>query len=250
MITAQAPYKLYYWPLPFRGHFIRFVLSYVEITWEEETDPDTIAELKMLPCPEQPVPFMAPPLLYDRERDFHVNQLQAIMGYLGRKHGLMPDDPVLAALTDKVLGDCGDVLEELTCNCGEAMWSPVGWADFSGQRLPRWMQIFEELGRRHGLSKNAGTLLGTPTLSLADLATAALWHPMCEALPGFSDLLQQEAPLISALTQRVVQIPQIERLLQQQHTRLGTVYCGGEIEKSIRLMLDTEGLQPKPQGGS
>ncbi|MCA9492320.1 MAG: NUDIX domain-containing protein [Myxococcales bacterium] len=36
------------------------------------------------------------------------------------------------------------------------------WDAFVAARLPRWMHIFEETGRRYGLTEQGGTLLGTP----------------------------------------------------------------------------------------
>ena len=43
----MADYKLYYWPIPFRGHFIRYVLAHAGATWEEATFED-VAALKSI----------------------------------------------------------------------------------------------------------------------------------------------------------------------------------------------------------
>ena len=33
--TSQPGFQLYYWPIPFRGHFIRYVLAHAGTSWEE-----------------------------------------------------------------------------------------------------------------------------------------------------------------------------------------------------------------------
>ncbi|SFD24010.1 hypothetical protein [Tropicimonas isoalkanivorans] len=230
-------YTLYYWPLPFRGHFVRYVLAHAGADWRDASTGDLVA-LKGAPVAEQPVPFMAPPLLHDRPGDLWLAQLPAILGHLGRTFGLYPGTPAQDALTTALIGNAGDVLEEITCNCGRTMWTRPAWEEFTSDRLPRWMQIFEEIGRRHGLTETDGFILGTPEAGLADLATAALWFTMTDTLPGLAPLLDRHAPSISALSRRIATTPAIADMRAAWDAQHDRAYCGGQIEASIRSMLD------------
>lgn len=58
----MTDYTLVYWPLPFRGHFVRFVLSHVGACWDEPGR-DEVKALKSAPVATQDFPFMAPPSL-------------------------------------------------------------------------------------------------------------------------------------------------------------------------------------------
>ncbi|SNT38845.1 glutathione S-transferase family protein [Tropicimonas sediminicola] len=232
-----ADYTLYYWPIPFRGHFIRYVLAHAGASWEEAPT-EALMALKEAPASEQPTPFMAPPFLHDHGAGLWLSQLPAILAYLGQKHGLLPEAPELRALTLKVLGDANDVLEEVSCNCGREMWTQEAWDDFAESRLPRWMEIFEETGRRHGLTVGGGSLLGTDAPTLADLATAALWVTMTERLPALAPLLDTHAPAVAALSRRVADTPRIAEMRRDFDRRFGgSSYCGGHIEASLRDVL-------------
>src|SRR5680860_508560 len=90
------------------------------------------------------------------------------------KYALIPDDPVRAALTAKIIADANDVLSEMTLHNGAEMWTQERWDNYR-PRLARWMAIFEEHGRRHGLTAKMGYVLGTDSPSLADLVVYVLW---------------------------------------------------------------------------
>ncbi|MCA9492329.1 MAG: glutathione S-transferase [Myxococcales bacterium] len=229
-------YTLIYWPIPFRGQFVRWVLAHVGATWEEAS-PGVVVATKNLPVAEQPVPHMAPPLLVDHEQDVALTQLPAILMYLGAKHGLLPGDPARDALTLKVVCDANDVLDQLTRNGGAQMWTQETWDVFAGARLPRWMAIFEETARRHGATEQRGTLLGTPEPGLADLATATLWFTMTDKLPPLAPLLRQHAPIVAALSVRLAEQPAIAALRARTDAAWGRTWCGGQIEASLRSVL-------------
>jgi glutathione S-transferase len=232
------PYALYYHPIPFRGHFVRYVLALAGQGWEEPPH-EEVMRLKTLPVDAQPVPFMAPPLLHDRRADVWLAQLPAILTYLGAKHGVMPDDPARVALTHKIIGDASDVLEEITCNCGAQMWTQAAWDVFAADRLPHWMAIFEDTGRRHGVSQTGGFILGGDEPMLADLVTAALWHTMFDRLAPLRTLLEPHGPAIAALADRIAALPAIAAMRLAQDARMAGLYCGGQIETSLRSVIAT-----------
>ena len=67
----------------------------------------------------------------------------------------------------------------LTQDGGKQMWTEKRWKDFQ-PRLKKWMTLFEELGTRHGLTPDAGFMLGGKAPGIADVVTATLWSVMAE----------------------------------------------------------------------
>lgn len=216
----MADYTLNYWPIPFRGHFLRFALAQAGATWNEATiDPTKAA-----------YPVFAQPLLIDHATGRHLSQAPAIAMYLGRKHALIADPDE----TLRLICDAMDVLYEITRYHGAQMWDRAAWAAFTGDRLPRWMQVHERVALAHGVTSDTGFLFAPETPSLADLTLAALWHTMVDKLPGLRPLLHETAPTVLGLCERVVARDAIARVLADWPEPL---YCGGQIEASIREML-------------
>lgn len=229
-------YTLYYWPLPFRGQFVRAVLAHAGAEWDEP-GMDAVAEVKDSTVTAQPVPFMAPPLLMDHAAGVSIAQMPAVLAYLGGEFGLMPEDSALVALTHKVVADANDVLDEMTRFGGRSMWTRDAWDGFAAERLPRWMRIFEETGARHGLTPEGGTFLGTAEPGLADLVTATLWFTMTDKLTALGPMLKENAPAVAALADRVMARPELAAMRADTDARFGFAWCGGQIEASIRDML-------------
>ncbi|MGR3322150.1 MAG: glutathione S-transferase family protein [Pseudooceanicola sp.] len=228
----MAEYTLYYWPIRFRGQFVRAVLSAVGADWREAGAEETAA-LKQAEPGAQAVPHMGPPVLVDHGDGLNLSQMPAILGYLGRKHGLVPDDRAGAALTDKILADANDVLYEMTRYNGAQMWTDADWAEFV-PRLDRWMAIFEATGRRNGLRQGDGFMLGTPEPGLADYVTATLWGEMTRLLPSLRRPLSRNAPCVAALCDRIAALPEQAALISRSEAQFGYAWCGGQIEASLR----------------
>jgi glutathione S-transferase len=228
-------YTLYYWSVPFRGQFVRAVLAYAGQTWTEGGD-GAIGKFMEGPPGKMPVPFMGPPLLVDKKAKAAISQMPAILQYLGETLKLLPRDPALRALTLKIAGDANDVIDEMTLDGGRQMWTPARWAQFV-PRLEKWMSLFEELGTRHGLTPDNGFILGGRKAGIADVVTATLWSTMIERFPAIGPILQKSAPKIAGLTARVAALPPLAKLAAQAKKDYGALWCGGEIEKSLRKVL-------------
>ena len=179
---------------------------------------------------------MGPPVLTDHAAGFSLAQMPAILEYLGRKHGLVPDDPLRQALTTKIIADANDVLYEMTRHNGAQMWTEEAWQAFL-PRLGRWMEIFEETGRRHGLTAQGGYLLGTEGPDLADLTTHILWGTMTENLPSLRTVLETHSPAIAGLSDRIARLSEQEQLRRRSDTEYGNEWCSGQIEASLRAVL-------------
>ena len=225
-------YKLYYWDLPFRGVFIEMLLEEVGASYQR-LDASEIYPEHSLTIQN---PGMAPPYLYDYGIRKTLAQMPAIMMHLAHKYDYLPKRSETRTLALKTILDCNDVLMEITNFNGMQMWDKANWDAFRYGRLPDWMKIFEQTGLAHGLKDGKGFLLGS-TISVADIATTALFGTMIYAFPALVNDLQQHAPAIAALCERVEKRPQIAAFLAQQRERYERGYCGGQIERSLRKVM-------------
>jgi len=232
----MSDYELYYWSAPFRGQFIRAILAFAGKSWTEGGD-SAISALMRGPVEDMPVPFMGPPMLIDKRIGFAIAQTPAIALYLGETLDLLPTTPALRALTLKIVNDANDVIDEITLDGGREMWTPARWRDFS-PRLNRWMSFWEETGRRHGLQPESGFLLGGASPGVADLVTATLWSTLTDRFQPIKARLERQAPMTAALTRRLAALPPLAKLAAQARQDYGDVYCGGQIEASLRKVLE------------
>lgn len=231
----MSDYDLYYWSVPFRGQFVRAVLAYAGKSWSEGGD-EAIVKLMEGPVKDMPVPFMGPPVLVDRQAGFVIAQMPAIVLYLGETLELLPATASLRALTMKIVNDANDVIDELTLDGGRQMWSEARWRDFDG-RLRKWMALWEEIGRRHGLKATSGFLLGGEAPGIADVVTAILWSTMTERFAKIDAIFEAAAPMTRALTRRIAALPPLAELAARARQDYGDAYCGGQIEASLRKVL-------------
>jgi glutathione S-transferase len=232
----MSDYELYYWSVPFRGQFVRAVLAYAGETWTEGGDA-AISKLMGGPVKDMPVPFMGPPVLIDKKADVAIAQMPAILLYLGETLNLLPSTPALRALTMKMVNDANDVIDEITSDGGREMWTEKRWRAFL-PRLKTWMSFWEEMGRRHGLKADSGFILGGESPGVADVVTATLWSTMTERFPKIEAILKDAAPNTAALARRISALPPLAELAARARRDYGDAYCGGEIEASLRKVLD------------
>ena len=231
----MSDYDLYYWPVPFRGQFVRAVLAYAGKTWTEY-DGAAMSTLMDGSARHMPVPFMGPPLLIDTTAGFAIAQMPAIILYLGETLDLMPATPALRAMTMKIVNDANDVIDEMTLDGGRAMWTEKTWHAFI-PRLTKWMSFWEETGRRHGLKAKSGYLLGGEAPGIADVVTATLWSTMGDRFATIAAMLDETAPMTAALARRVTGLPALAKLAAKAQQDYGDAYCGGQIEASLRKVL-------------
>ncbi|WGL15920.1 glutathione S-transferase family protein [Microbulbifer bruguierae] len=225
-------YRLYYWDLPFRGVFIELLLQEVGAGYQRLEASEIYPERSL----KIHNPGMASPYLYDCALKKYFAQMPAIMMYLAEKHELIPKRAETRTLALKTILDCNDILLEITNFHGLKMWDKKSWEAFRFARLSDWMQIFETTGRDHGLQDDKGFMLGS-RLSVADIATAALFGTMVYAFPALEEDLLENAPGIAALVKRVEARPAIRPFLEERRETWGRGYCGGQIEVSLRRQL-------------
>jgi glutathione S-transferase len=230
--NSEPRYQFYYWPIPFRGCFVSYLFAYRDVPLLEGASYEEISELKSRHPSEQEIPFMGPPLLRDLESGRSLSQMPAIVLHVSRELEFLPEDPFDQAMCMKVLMDCNDVLMEICRYNGSMMWARAEWTRFRSQRLPLWMSIFEE-------SLNRG-ILGRDPLSFADIGVFALFGNMIRCLPELEDDLLNHAPGIHALCRKIGSRPSLAEYVADEEQKYGKLYCGGQIEESIRKMLEMD----------
>ena len=230
--TSKPRFQLYYWPIPFRGCFVSYLFAYRDVPLLEETSFEANRDLKNLHPSEQDVPFMGPPVLRDLESGRTLSQMPAIVLYVSRQLDFIPEDPFDVAMCMKVLMDCNDVLMEVCRYNGSSMWVRKEWSQFRSQRFPRWLQIFEESLKRGSIGKEP--------VSFADIGVFALFGNMIRCLPELEADLLTHAPGIHALCQRLSSHPSLAEYVAGEEQTYGKLYCGGQIEASIRKMLELD----------
>lgn len=235
----EIAYKLYYWPLPFRGAFIQLLLEHAGAEYLLASGEETSA-FKNSHATTQGIPAMAPPFLKDCANGTYIAQMPAIMMYLSERLGYLPSGPYKRALVLKTLLDCNDVLSDLTNANGSKMWEHEQWISFRDDRLKKWMRIFEATGERNGLRADAGFLLNPDQESCADIAVTALFGTMCRCLPQLHNDFKATAPKTEALVVRIESDPIVRDFIKRQEAETGQLYCGGQIEQSIRDMLSLD----------
>ncbi len=228
----QPRFQLYYWPIPFRGCFVSYLFAYRDVALLEDTSFEDMRGLMSRHPGEQDVPFMGPPVLRDLDSDRTLSQMPAIVLYVSGELDFMPDDPFDVAMCVKILMDCNDVLMEVCRYNGSSMWTREEWIPFRSQRLPRWMQIFEESLQRG--------FIGKESASFADIGVFALFGNMTRCLPELDADLLELAPGIHALCERIGSQPSLASYVAGEEEKYGKLYCGGQIEKSIREMLEMD----------
>ena len=227
--ASEASYQLCYWPIPFRGCFVSYLFAYRNEPLEEISDFDEIRQILDLDPEAQEVPFMGPPMIRELATGRTLSQMPAIVLYVSEHLDLRPEDPYDLAMCMKILMDCNDVLMEICRYNGSMMWEYQDWQHFRSVRLPRWMRIFEE-------SLNRG-FVGEDTVSFADIGIYALFGNMTRCLPDLDADLREHAPGIHALCARIGSTPSLASYVAGQEESFGDLYCGGQIEASIRAVL-------------
>jgi glutathione S-transferase len=234
----MSDYDLYYWSVPLRGQFVRAILAFAGKSWTERGD-DAILQLMQGPVERMPVPFMGAPILVDHASGISIAQTPAIVLYLGETLNLLPTEPYLKAMAIKVMNDSNDVIDELTLSGGRQMWTKERWDEFT-PRLRKWMSLWEDTGRRHHLSAQSGFLLGENKPGIADIVTNILWSPLIERFPTIGQILQEVAPNTFGLIHRMDALPPLKALAAKARKEYGETWCSGEIEASLRMVLEDE----------
>ena len=156
-------YQLFYWPFRGRGEQVRLLLNELEQDYEDVHVVKDTDFRKMRQEGPGTLHFGSVPMLQDG--DFKLAQGPVIMNYLGRKHGVMPEDPRAASKTEAMVLGAEDMRMAYFRLLGDR--AAEKQATFvSGAWRDRWLSAWSGLLELNG---DTGYLVGT-SLTQADLA--------------------------------------------------------------------------------
>lgn len=156
-------YRLFYWALRGRGEQIRLLLHELGQDYEDIHVSKSDRFKTMRDEGPATLSFGSVPMLQDG--DFTLVQGPAIMNYLGRKHGIMPNDARAAARTEAMVLGAEDMRMAYFRTLGDGKAEKQAKL-VAGAWMERWLPAWAGLLELNG---DTGYLVG-PSLTQADVA--------------------------------------------------------------------------------
>lgn len=219
-------YELHYWPtIQGRGEFVRLALEYAGVDYvdvarkDEKQGGGAAALMKALQREDLQRPPFAPPWL--KVQDQLIGQTANILLFLGRRHGLAPQDEAGALWTHQLQLTIADFVVEV-----HDVHHPIGAGryyedqrteasrraqEFRERRVPKFLGYFERVLARNPAGDQ---FLVGDKLTYADLSAFQVVAGLRYAFPRLMAELVKEYPRLIALHDRVAGEPRIARYLQ------------------------------------
>ncbi len=221
-----TPYQLYYWPtIPGRGEFVRLVLEeaaapYVDVARRPSAEGGGIeAVVAFYAGRHEGHPIFAPPVL--QHGDLVLAQTAAICDFLGRRHGLTPADEAGAAHALELQLTLADLVNEAHDThhpLGAALYyedqkpeAKRRAAQFTAERMPRYLGYFERVLRHHGDDWLVGS-----AITHADLSLFQALEGLEYAFPRTFARASPDTPRLLAHRERVRTRPRIAAYLASE----------------------------------
>jgi len=221
--VPETTYELYYWPfIPGRGEFVRLVLEeagapYVDVARLPEEEGGGVQPILDVLGGKRDgqLPF-APPILVSG--DLVLAQTATICRFLGRRHGLAPEDEAGELAAEQVQLTLADFVDEIH-DTHHPLGSPLYYEDqkdearrrtevFLDQRMPKHLGHLERV-----LERSAGEwLLGT-VIAYPDLTAFQILEGLAYAFPNVFASCRGDYPRLVALRDRVAERPRIAAYL-------------------------------------
>lgn len=219
-------YELHYWPtIQGRGEFVRLALEYAGVAYvdvarkDEQEGGGEAALMKALQREDLQRPPFAPPWL--KAQDLIIGQTANILLFLGRRHGLAPQDEAGQLWTHQLQLTIADLVVE-----AHDMHHPVGAGlyyedqrveagrrskEFRERRVPKFLGYFERVLERN---PTGDQYLVGDKLTYADLSAFQMVAGLRYALPRVMAELAKGYPKLLTLHDRVAGEPRIARYLR------------------------------------
>jgi glutathione S-transferase len=220
-------YDLYYWPtIQGRGEFIRLALEeagapYVDVARIKGPNGGVAALTTLMESPDLARPPFAPPFLRDGERI--IGQTAGILGYLGLRLGLAPDEledrfwinQIQLTLADLVV-EAHDSHHPLGPDLSYPDQKPEALRraeDFRGERIPKFLAWAEAILARN--PAQSGWLVGAE-LTYVDLSLFQVIEGLNYAFPKAMAKALAAAPKVAEVHRRVPERPRIAAYLASE----------------------------------
>ncbi|NIR98500.1 MAG: glutathione S-transferase [Gammaproteobacteria bacterium] len=218
-------YRLYYWPtIQGRGEFVRLALEAAGTEYDDvgrgKDGPDFDAVSAVLWTEDPGPPAFAPPVLDVGGR--LIAQTATILLYLGDRHGLAPGgelDRLWVQQLQLTLADWVAEIHDTHHPVGATLYyedqkpeAARRAAVFREHRLPKFLGYFERV-----LAANAerGWLAGE-AVTYADLSLFQIVDGLRYAFPNAMARAERDAPRVTALHERVRELPRIAAYLASE----------------------------------
>ncbi|XP_072037247.1 glutathione S-transferase P 2-like [Amphiura filiformis] len=159
-----------------RGQAIRLLLKDQGLSYQEEAIADFPRFRELVPT----LLFQQLPMFYDG--DFMLVQSNAILRYLGRKHGLYGSNPKESAYIDMVNDGIVDRIEAVFRHAWSPNWE-TGKEEYI-KTIPLWMGFFENCLKKVNDGKS---FIASETISFADYNMFHLINVLFKLLPTALD---------------------------------------------------------------
>jgi glutathione S-transferase len=224
MVTNDAPYRLYYWPMiQGRGECVRLVLEdagapYVDVARlpEDEGGGVNVIVEAMVGNLGGGTPPFAPPILVDGE--LVLSQSSNICRYLGERHGLAPAEEGArwhAAALALTLADVSDEAHNVHHPVAGGLYyedqkdaAARAAACFLAERVPRFLGYFDGV-----LTRSGGPWLFGEQATYADLFLFQVLEGLTYAFPKAFGKALAAVPSLPQLRDRVAERPGIAAYL-------------------------------------
>uniref|UniRef100_A0A7S3D2J3 Glutathione S-transferase n=1 Tax=Palpitomonas bilix TaxID=652834 RepID=A0A7S3D2J3_9EUKA len=226
---AESPqWELLYWPsMVGRGEMVKLIFEDQGVPYSlpmQQAEPTTPPALvKFLLGQDGTLPHvLAPPIL--RRGDFIMYQAPAILRYLGKELGLLPDSPEDQVYADCLMETVADLIAE-----GHDAWHPIerskGFAEqqkeaeehfipiYKKTRLPKFSAFFEKVLERANKGKDSVYLFGDK-FTYVDIALFHTYHGIRFQCPD--EYKSMDIPRIRALVEAVEKRPNIAAYLASE----------------------------------
>lgn len=193
--------ELYYFPIRGRCEPIRLILEAKGIPYTTRA-PQNWPEEKPY-TPFQQLPVMT---IVENGQATHLAQASAIARYLARRYGLIPEDPMQAALCDSYWESIIEAMDAILTIIYRVPpeQKPQAQEAFVNVGLPSFVKSHSAILERNG---NNGHYCGD-SLTYVDLALYSLINTINETIPNA--LTQQNAGALFNLYQKVSALPNIQ----------------------------------------
>ena len=218
-------YELYYWPtIQGRGEFVRLALEeaaadYVDVArMPERNGMGVPALMRLLEDTAAGRPPFAPPILKAGKQV--IAQTANILLFLGPRLGLVPKAEATRLWAHQLQLTIADLVSEV-----HDTHHPIAGGlyyhqqkreakrraqDFRAERLPKFLDYFEGVLERN---PSGGRCLVGKALSYVDLSMFQVIAGLRYAFPRATGRLENEHPLLDALSERVAALPRISAYL-------------------------------------
>jgi len=226
MKKRATPIELYYWPgIQGRGEFVRLALedagaAYVDVARERKNG--LAAMMRFLEGTEPGALPFAPPFV--KVGTVVVSQTANILGFLGPRLALVPDDEALRAEASQIQLTLADFVDEIHDThhpiAGSLYYEDQKAAakrrarDFVNERMPKYLGWLEKVLARNRTS--AGQWLVGSVCTYVDLSAFQIVDGLRYAFPNAMARREPTFPRVIALRDRVAARPRIAAYLRSK----------------------------------